>query len=69
MPDKCIPDHHFKKTGENETRSFRQVLVKVVYEAAVLPVTQYVVRILKTRESIDVIDKEISYNPFRIRDI
>lgn len=46
-----------------------QVLVKLLYEAVFLPVTQHIVKILKKRESMDVMDWDISYNPFRVLDI
>lgn len=46
-----------------------QVLAKLVYEAAFLPLTQHIVKILKRKESTDVIDSDISYNPFNILDI
>lgn len=46
-----------------------QVLVKLLYEAVLLPVTQYVVKALKAKEATDVIDDGISYNPFRVLDI
>lgn len=46
-----------------------QVIVKVAYEALLLPLTQHVVRTLKRKEATDVYDDGISYNPFRILDI
>ena len=46
-----------------------QVSFKVLYEVVVLPVTAMVVRKLKTAEGIDVFDRGISYNPFKIKDI
>ena len=46
-----------------------QVLAKVVYEAVLLPLTQHIVKVLKAKESTDVIDDGISYNPFNIWDI
>lgn len=45
-----------------------QVLVKLVYEAVLLPLTQHVVKTLKIKDSSDVVDEGISYNPFRILD-
>ncbi len=46
-----------------------QILVKVAYETALLPVTQYIVKRLKAKEATDTIDRGISYNPFRILDV
>ncbi|MCQ2143843.1 MAG: queuosine precursor transporter [Bacteroidales bacterium] len=46
-----------------------QILAKLVYEAVLLPLTQYVVKVLKEKEATDVIDGNISYNPFHILDI
>lgn len=46
-----------------------QVLAKLVYEAVLLPLTQSVVKVLKRKEAIDVIDEGISYNPFHVLDI
>lgn len=46
-----------------------QVLVKLVYETILLPVTQHIVKILKEKEATDIIDDGISYNPFHVLDI
>ena len=46
-----------------------QILAKLVYEVVLLPLTQHVVKILKDKESMDVIDDGISYNFFRILDL
>ena len=46
-----------------------QVSFKVLYEIIILPVTAAVVRRIKTAEGIDVFDRGISYNPFKIKDI
>lgn len=46
-----------------------QILAKLVYEAALLPLTQHVVKVLKSKENMDVIDEGISYNPFHVFDI
>ena len=46
-----------------------QVSFKVVYEIAILPVTAFSVRKLKAYEGEDVYDENISYNPFKFRDI
>ncbi len=45
-----------------------QVSFKVLYEMLILPVTASVVRKLKERESEDVFDRNIIYNPFKIFD-
>lgn len=42
-----------------------QVLVKVLYEVVLLPVTQKVVERIKKIDATDVYDDGISYNPFR----
>lgn len=46
-----------------------QICAKVLYEVIVLPLTTWLVRSLKRAEGIDTIDDNISYNPFKIRDI
>lgn len=46
-----------------------QVLLKTFYEIIVLPVTNSVVDAVKKYEGEDVLDADISYNPFRIADI
>ena len=46
-----------------------QVTVKVLYEILVLPLTAYVVRKVKKAEMTDTYDSQISYNPFKIKDI
>ncbi len=48
---------------------FIQVSVKVGYEILVLPLTARFVRMVKRIEGEDIIDKNISYNPFRISDM
>jgi uncharacterized integral membrane protein (TIGR00697 family) len=42
-----------------------QTLVKTVYEIIIFPVTNRVVKKVKEFEQLDVIDTNISYNPFR----
>lgn len=44
-----------------------QVIIKTLYEAAVLPITMRVVAITKKREGTDVYDNGIDYNIFRIK--
>ncbi len=46
-----------------------QVSFKVLYEIVILPVTNAVVKRLKTVEGEDAFDTGISYNPFKIKDI
>ncbi len=46
-----------------------QVSFKVLYEIIILPVTAWVVRRVKTSEGVDVFDRGINYNPFKIKDI
>lgn len=46
-----------------------QVSAKVLYEIVILPVTKIVVTRVKRREGIDTYDTNISYNPFKIRDL
>jgi uncharacterized integral membrane protein (TIGR00697 family) len=44
-----------------------QWLVKSVYEALATPMTYGVVRYLKRQEGVDVYDREINFNPLRVR--
>lgn len=46
-----------------------QALVKIAFEIVVLPLTIVVVRKVKTAEGTDTFDHEVSYNPFRIKEI
>ena len=46
-----------------------QVSFKILYEIAILPVTSAVVRKVKESEGVDVFDRDISYNPFKLTDI
>ncbi len=46
-----------------------EVLLKVLYEIAVLPFTLRVVKFVKRMDGVDVYDEHISYNPFKISDI
>ncbi|MBR5923830.1 MAG: VUT family protein, partial [Bacteroidales bacterium] len=46
-----------------------QVSFKVLYEIVVLPLTAFVVRLVKASEGTDVFDEGISYNMFRIKDL
>ena len=48
---------------------FTQVFVKTLYEVIILPLTTALVKKLKAHEGIDTYDYDISYNPFKIRDI
>ena len=46
-----------------------QVSAKVLYEILILPITKMVVARVKRHEGIDTYDTNISYNPFKIRDL
>lgn len=46
-----------------------QTLMKTGYEVLVLPVTNRIVKWVKKREQENVFDDDISYNPFKIKDI
>ena len=46
-----------------------QVLAKVLYEIVALPLTSWFVRRVKQAEGIDTYDRQISYTPFKIKDI
>ncbi|MBO7467446.1 MAG: queuosine precursor transporter [Bacteroidaceae bacterium] len=45
-----------------------QIVAKVCYEIIVLPLTARVVKIIKSHEGIDIYDRNISYNPFKLKD-
>lgn len=51
------------------TMMLAQVTFKVCYEIIVLPLTSRIVRYVKQVEGVDVFDRNISYNPFKITDI
>jgi len=46
-----------------------QALLKTLYEVIILPVTIQIVKWVKRIDHSDVYDKEISFNPFRIKDL
>jgi uncharacterized integral membrane protein (TIGR00697 family) len=46
-----------------------QAIIKTVYEIAVLPLTIWVVHKVKKLEGIDTFDHQVSYNPFRLKQI
>lgn len=48
---------------------FTQIILKTAYEIILLPVTIYLVKWIKKYEHTDVIDKGISYNPFKMSDL
>ena len=48
---------------------FTQMGMKTGYEILILPVTNWVVKKVKKIEDTDVYDKEISYNPFAVKDL
>lgn len=51
------------------TLVFTQMAMKTGYEILVLPLTNVVVRWVKRIEGIDMLDENVSYNPFRISDL
>ena len=46
-----------------------QVTAKTLYEVIALPVTVRVVRYVKRHEGMDNYDTNISYNPFKLKDL
>ena len=46
-----------------------QIVLKTMYEVVALPLTNLVVRHIKKIEGSDVIDRDISYNPLKIKDL
>ena len=46
-----------------------QICAKVLYEVLALPLTSRFVRYVKKAEGTDVYDENISYNPFKIKDL
>ncbi len=46
-----------------------QIVAKTLYEVIVLPLTIFVVRYVKRIEGVDVYDKNVSYNPLKIKEI
>jgi uncharacterized PurR-regulated membrane protein YhhQ (DUF165 family) len=46
-----------------------QALLKTAYEIIILPLTVWVVNKVKEIEGIDTFDEEVSYNPFRLKQI
>jgi queuosine precursor transporter len=48
---------------------FTQIAFKTAYEIIVLPLTTYLVKRIKKHEHTDVIDHEISYNPFNVKEV
>jgi queuosine precursor transporter len=46
-----------------------QALLKTIYEILILPLTTAVVKWIKKMEKLDVYDKSISYNPFKITEV
>ncbi len=49
--------------------TFHIALLKTAYEIIVLPLTNYLVKRIKKIEGVDVYDVDISYNPFKIKDL
>lgn len=48
---------------------FTQIIVKTAYELVVLPLTTYLVKIIKKHEHADVLDHNLSYNPFKVNEV
>jgi uncharacterized integral membrane protein (TIGR00697 family) len=46
-----------------------QAIIKTLFEVVLLPLTIYVVKLIKRTDNIDTFDVGISYNPFKIKDI
>lgn len=46
-----------------------QAIIKTVFEIILLPLTIYVVKLIKRVDNIDTFDVGVSYNPFNIKDI
>ena len=46
-----------------------QTGMKTAYEIVVLPLTNRIVKWVKKIEGVDIYDDDISYNPFKIKDI
>ena len=46
-----------------------QTVLKTAYEIIALPLTNFVVKRVKKQEQVNVFDNNISYNPFKIKDI
>lgn len=46
-----------------------QIVIKTIYEIIILPLTKIVVKKVKEYEGVDSYDRNISYNPFKIRDL
>jgi len=51
------------------TMILTQALIKTVYEILVLPLTITIVNKVKKLEGIDTYDYNISYNPFRLKQV
>jgi uncharacterized integral membrane protein (TIGR00697 family) len=51
------------------TMIFTQAMLKTVYEILILPVTIWLVNLVKRVEGIDAFDTNLSYNLFRIKEI
>jgi len=51
------------------TMIFTQALLKTIYEILILPITVWIVRLVKRAEGVDVIDTNLSYNLFRLKEI
>jgi len=46
-----------------------QAIIKIIFEIVLLPLTIYVVNLIKRVDNIDTFDVGISYNPFKIKEL
>lgn len=51
------------------TLIFTQTLMKTGYEILILPLTNIIVKWIKKKEQENVFDKDISYNPFKVKEL
>ena len=51
------------------TMIFTQAMIKTVYEILILPVTIWVVNLVKRAEGVDEFDTDLDYNLFRLKEI
>jgi len=51
------------------TMIFTQALLKTVYEILILPITIWIVGVVKRMEGVDTFDTNLSYNLFRVKEI
>lgn len=56
-------------TGALVAMIFTQAMLKTVYEILILPVTIWIVNVIKQIEGVDTFDTDLSYNLFRVKEI